>query len=260
MSEVADASQTPSIPIPPPAPKNSFQRIAGVLFAPVSTFEDIARKPDVLVPMLLILIIGYVNTFLMMPRMDWNAVSEAQMEAVKAKNPQMTDADLERMSRMTQGFAKVAGWVGPLFGVIWWLILAGVLLLAFRLMGGQGTFKQALSTVLYSWIPMVIYYIVVTIVTVARGKIDPTHIATLVKSNPAFLVDMKEQPVLFSLLSNLDIFTIWMLVLLIIGCAAFSKTSRAKAAAIVLSLWAVMILVKTAFAAMAAAKMKVKAT
>ena len=34
---------------PAPAAKNSFQRIAGVFFAPVETFADIARKPDVLI-------------------------------------------------------------------------------------------------------------------------------------------------------------------------------------------------------------------
>ncbi len=246
MSETADASHSPTLPLPPP--KNTFQRIAGVLFAPASTFEDIARKPDVLVPMLLILVIGYINTFLMMPRMDWNAVSEAQIEAIKAKNPQMTDADLERVSRMTQAFGKVAGWIGPLLGIIWWLILAGVLLLAFRMMGGQGTFKQALSTVLYSWIPMVIYYIVVTIVAVGRGKIDPTHMVTVVKSNPAFLVDMKEHPALFSLLSALDLFTIWSIILLIFGFAALSKTTRAKAAAIIVGLWAVAVLAMAGFA------------
>lgn len=252
MSDVA--AHSPTLPLPPP--KNSFQRIAGVLFAPASTFEDIARKPDFIVPLLLILVLGYVSTILMMPHMDWDAVTAQQMEAVKAKNPNMSQADMDRMARMTKAFGKVAGYVGPLFGIVWLLLISAVLLLAFRLFGGQGTFGQAFSTVLYSWMPMVINSIVLTIVAIGRGKIDPTKMATVVKSNPAFLVDMKEQPILFSLLSNLDVFTIWMLVLLIIGCAAFSKTSRAKAAAIVLSLWAVAIVIKTAFAALGAAKMK----
>jgi hypothetical protein len=77
-----------------------------------------------------------------------------------------------------------------------------------------------------------------------------------VKSNPAFLVDMKEQPILFSLLYNFDVFTIWTIFLLIVGFSTLSKTSKAKAATIVLSLWAAMIVVKLGFAALAASRMK----
>ena len=63
---------------PVAAAKNPFQRIAGVLFAPAETFQDIARKPDILVPLLLILIIGYVGTFLVVPKMDFSALHEQQ--------------------------------------------------------------------------------------------------------------------------------------------------------------------------------------
>jgi hypothetical protein len=254
MSETADVSQSPTLPLPPP--KSSFQRIAGVLFAPASTFEDIARKPDIIVPLVLILVLGFVTTFFVMPRLDWDAMTSTQMEAMKAKQPNMSDADVERMSRMGMAVGKVMGWISPVLGIVWLVIVAAVLLLAFRLFGGEGTFKQAFSTVLYSWMPMVISGIVTTIVIVARGKVDPTQMATVVKSNPAFLVNMKEHMVLFSLLSSIDIFTIWTVVLLVIGCAAFSKTSRAKAASIVIALWALVIVIKLGFAAMGAAGAK----
>ena len=249
-------SVDPSIAPPAAAPKNSFQRIAGVLFAPAQTFQDIARRPDIIVPLLFILVIGYITAFFFIPRMDWDAVTSAQEEAIRKQNPNMSDEDMARMGKFASTAGKIMGWVGPLLGVIWYVILAGVLLLAFRMMGGEGTFKQAFSTVLYSWVPMVINGVILTIVAVARGKIDPTQMATLVKSNPAFLVDMKEQTVLFSLLSNFDIFTIWLLVLLIIGFAAVSKFSKAKSAMIVLSLWVIFIVIKLGFAAMGAARMK----
>ena len=255
MSENADALQSPTLPLPPP--KNFFQRFIGVIISPGETFQDIARKPDVLVPMIVFILISYATTFFTMPKIDWEGVTAQQVEAMKAKNPNMSQGDIDRMTRITQGFGKVMGYIGPIFGIIWWLILAGVLFLAFKLFGGQQTFMQALSTVLYSWVPMVIYGIVLAIIIAARpGNWDPTHIATIVKSNPAFLVDMKEHMVLYSLLSAIDIFTIWTLILLIIGFAICSKVSRAKAATIIISLWAVMVLIKAAFAALGAMRMK----
>jgi hypothetical protein len=83
--------------------------------------------------------------------------------------------------------------------------------------------------------------------------------AVLVRSNPAFLVDMKANPVLFSLLSSIDLFTIWTVVLLIIGFAFVARVSKAKSAAIVISLWAVALVIKLGFAAIGAAKAKAAA-
>ncbi|MGZ5473791.1 MAG: YIP1 family protein, partial [Thermoanaerobaculia bacterium] len=137
----------------------------------------------------------------------------------------------------------------------WWAVLALILFGAFRLMGADVGYKQALSATLYAWVPLTLFSILSTIVIVMRGNVDPTHMATIVKSNPAFLVDMQAQPVLYSLLASFDVFTIWTIVLLVFGFAAASKFSRAKSAAIIVSLWIVMLVIKVGFAALGAARM-----
>ncbi|HET7434751.1 MAG TPA: Yip1 family protein [Thermoanaerobaculia bacterium] len=245
---------------PPAAPEeknNPIERLAGAFIAPVSTFEAIARRPNILVPLLLFIVIGYVSTYFMMPRMDWAKITEQQADAIKAKNPNVSDADLQRMSKFTIAIGKVGGWVAPALSVVWYVFVAGVLLLAFRMMGGEGTFKQALSATLHAWLPLVVFSIIAVIVAVARGGlIDPTQMQVLVKSNPAFLVSMKEHPVLFSFLTNFDVFTLWMLALLTIGFAALSRFSKAKSAAIIFFLWAIFIFVKLGFAALGASRMK----
>jgi hypothetical protein len=258
MTEFSEPTETPTArqPIDTAPRKNFFERIAGALFAPADTFEDIARKPDIIAPLLFLLVIGYVATFVIMPIMDWDAVVTQQADQMRERNPNLSDSDVDRMSRMTRSMGQVMGYVGPLLGAIWWLIIAGVLLLAFRLFGGEGNFKQAFSATLYAWLPLTILSIVTTIVARARGAFDPTQAATLVKSNPAFVVDMKEQPVLFSLLSSIDLFTIWTVILLIFGFAALSRTSKGKSAAIVISLWLVAIVVKVGFAALGAGMAK----
>lgn len=241
----------PAATVEPPA-TNSFVRMAGVLGAPAKTFAEIARRPDIIIPLIVIVLIGYVSTLLVMPRLDLTAMRTQQEEQLKKRNPNMTDADFERMSKFGEATVKVAAWVSPILMLIWYVIIAGVLLLAFRLMGGDGNFKQAFSVTLYAWLPMILLSIVTTVVVLLRGSFDPTQAATLVKSSPAFLVDMKEHPMLFSLLSSFDLFTIWTIVLLIFGFAAISKLSRAKSAVIVLVMWAVMIVIKVGFAAMSA--------
>lgn len=243
---------TPAPAAPEPQKTNSFARIAGALFAPAKTFQEIAWRPDITVPLLLLVIIGYINIAVIMPRMDWDAMTAAQSEQMKKQNREVSDADIQKMGRFAKAVGTVMGWVGPVLMIVWYLIVAGVLLLAVRLMGGEGNYKQALSATLYAWLPLVIFTIVMTIVVALRGTFDPTQAATMVKSNPAFLVDMQEHPVLFSLVSSFDLFTIWTLVLLTFGFSALSKLSRGKSAAIVIAMFIVMTVIKVGFAALGA--------
>ena len=243
-----DASQVAPQAAPPE--KSAMQRIAGVLFAPAETFRDIERKPNVLVPLALLVLISIIGTVLVVPRIDFETMTREQLEQSGRK---MAPADMEQAVRVGKAMGQVFGYVGPLLSIVGYLLVAGALLLAFRMFGGEGTFKQAFSVTLHSWMPLAINSIIFAIVAASRETLDPQSLGTLVKSNPGFLVDMAEQPVLFSILSSIDVFTIWTLVLLTFGFAAISKFSRGRSAAIVVSLWLVLVIVKVGFAALGAA-------
>jgi hypothetical protein len=255
---IESAGPAPAQPVAPAAPaKNTFQRIMGVFFAPTETFEDIARKPDILWPLLILTLVSFVTTMLIMPHLDMDALVSQQAEMMQKQNPNMSDADVARMGRITKAMAKVSGWLGPVFIIIGYVVIALVLWGAFRLMGGDGDFKQSLSTTLYAYFPrMLLGGIIATVVIMMRGSVDPSQIATVVKTNPAFLVDFKAQPVLFSFLSSFDLFALWTLFLLTIGFSKVARVSKAKAASIVVVLWLATVLVKVGFAALTAARMK----
>jgi hypothetical protein len=246
-------AEQPSAPASEAGPKkNVFSRAAGVLFAPAETFEEIARRPDVIGPLALLVVFSIITTVLFVPRMDFE---EAVRQQIAQSGRQMSPADEEQGVRMGVALGKAVSYFGPVWSIAFYAVIAGVLFFAFRMFGGEGTYKQAFSTTLYAWIPMVIYSVVLTIVVVARGSVDPTTIATAVKSNPAFLVDPTEQRVLFSFLSSFDVFTIWTLILLTFGYAAFSKLSKTTSAAIVVSLWAVTVVIKVGWVAMIGSRM-----
>jgi len=248
-------TEPPSVPPAAPAvPRKSFlQRLAGVLFAPAETFDDIARTPDVLAPMALLLLIAIGSTVVLVPRMDFESTIRTQMQQ---SGREMKPADMDRAVKMGKAFGTMIAYCSPLLGIAFYVVLAGILLLAFRLFGGEGNFTQALSVTLYAWIPLTLFSIILALVALSRDSIDPTTIATVVKSNPSFLVDFSEQRVLFALLSSLDVFVVWTLILLTFGFSAVSKLSKGMSAAIIFSLWIAATIVKVGFAALGAAKMK----
>ncbi|HEX2832175.1 MAG TPA: Yip1 family protein [Thermoanaerobaculia bacterium] len=243
----------PSTSVPPSAAatatRSPFQRLAGVLFAPAETFQDIARKPDFVLPLVLILVLQIIGAVTMAPKIDFGAMTRMQMEQSGRK---MTEADMERAEKMGAAFGKVMFYTSPIWAIAIIVIIAAILMLAFRLFGGDNNFMQSFSVTLYSWIPMALLGLVSMIVILSRESIDPMQMATLVKSNPAFLVDMKTNPVLFSLLTSIDLFTIWTLFLLSTGFAAISRLSRVKSAVLIVGLWLAFVFVKVGFAALGA--------
>ncbi|HXH91655.1 MAG TPA: hypothetical protein VNN25_08745, partial [Thermoanaerobaculia bacterium] len=97
----------------------------------------------------------------------------------------------------------------------------------------------------YSSMPGVIKSVVLMIIIVAKGGIIPApQLATLVRSNLGFLVDLKANPMAFAVLSSIDIFSIWFLALMIIGFAYLARVSRAKSAVVIISLWLVVLCFK----------------
>ncbi|HYS54801.1 MAG TPA: Yip1 family protein [Thermoanaerobaculia bacterium] len=233
------STETPASPLPPAAPKPSgVQRIVGVLISPDETFASIARQPDFLVPLILILVGSVIGGIIFAQRVDFMSAAREAME----ERGNMTEAQIDSAVRIGSIIGKSFAYASPLVSVIALLVVAAVMLLAFRLMGGEGTFQQAFATTTYAWMPGLIKSIIITIIIAVKSGVTAVDLPTLVRSNLAFLVTMKEHPMLFSLLASIDIFGIWTLVLFIIGFAHVGKVSKAKSAAIVITLRVVSVL------------------
>jgi hypothetical protein len=236
---------TTDVPAPAPTPAgepapSSIGRIGGVLFSPDATFASIASRPTWVAPLIVLIIISICSGFILSGRIDWGAPAREAMEQRKDVPPEAA----ARAERMAASIGKVVAWAGPIFLVIIMLIVSGILLLAFRLFGGEGNFLQAWSVTLYAYMPSVIKSIIVLAVMLIKNvtAMSPIALATLVRSNPAFLFDPKTNPMGFALATNFDIFSLWVMVLLIIGFAHVARVSKGKSAAIVISLYVVKML------------------
>jgi hypothetical protein len=254
--------ETPTTPPPPPpggalppAKPNPWQRIVGVLLSPTETFRSIVQQPDWVVPLLLIVFMTIAGTIVVATHVDFVGPIRAQM---LEQNPNMTPEQVERPLRFAGMVAKGAMMLTPVISIGTLVVIAAILLVAMRMFGGEGEFKAAFSVTLYAWMPSVILSAITCIVLLTRGQVPIDQIQALVRSNLGFLADPKSEPVLFALFVSLDIFTVWVITLLVIGFAEISKLTRAKVATIVVSLWAFLILFKIGFASLGAL-MKAKA-
>ena len=230
---------------PAAAKANPAARLAGVLFEPVTTLRSVAERPDWVVPLIVLVLLSLASTLVITGHLD---LERTMREKMAGKN-----IPAEQMDRQIEMGKKIAKFTAPLVVVaipITLAIVAAVFLLAFRMFGGEGTFRQAFSVTVYSWMPLAIGGIVTTIIVATRGMVTQDEVVTMLRSNLGFLVDSHDHNILHTLLSQLDVFTIWTLSLFAIGYSFMSRLSRAASAGIVIGMWMFVVLFKVAFAAL----------
>lgn len=222
---------------------SSFGRLVGVLAAPRRTFAAIAQRPTVLVAMVVLLAIGTAAVFAAYSRID---IAEATRSQLEARGTEVSPEQLEQMIDVGERF----WWIQPLvfgliFGPIAYLLTAAAFLLLLRLSGGELSFEQSLSTSLHAFMPQAVAGLLAIPVVLARAEIDPQEMQTggLLASHLGVFAPEDASPVLASLLSSIDVFSLWTIVLLVLGYGLVARVSRTAATVVTLVLWALYVLI-----------------
>ncbi len=242
-----------TIPAPvaePQAAISPFGRIIGVLFSPKATFEDIARKPSWLLPVLISTVLGIASTVVLNQRMDWRDYITQQIE----KSPRAANMPAEQKEKQAEISAKVTVYIVYLAGAIgsacFAVIVGAVMMLAYNLLAGAGaSFSQSLGIAAHSLVVGIVSTPIFLLVLLLRpkGTIDPEN---PVATNLAAFLPEESAKWLLTLCKSIDVFTIWILVLIAIGFAALNpkKLKGGKAYVVAFSAWGVVVVVKVLWA------------
>ncbi|HEY4642854.1 MAG TPA: Yip1 family protein [Thermoanaerobaculia bacterium] len=242
-------------PAPQEPKQSSFSRIAGVFFAPSETFASIVRRPDFVVPLVIIMVVSLLTGILIAEKVDFKVLIRDQIES--SPNASRIPADIkEKQISIGAGMAKALTFFAPITSVVGLVIFAAVFFAAFKILGGEGDFLQAFSITAYAWMPNMIRSILTLIPVMTKKSLTMFMLQNPIASNPGYFIDPKLHPIAAAFLGSFDVFTIWTLVLLIIGFAAMSRFSKTKAAVIMLSLWAIKILFSVGMGALAVLRMR----
>jgi len=224
-------------------------RLAGVFFSPSAAFADIARWPRWWVPVIISALLAtvYLNAFTR--RVGWESTIRQAMEQ-SPQIQQMPSQQREQTIRAAAGIYKYVGYVGGLFGVLSVFIVAVALLLLFDvMMGAQIGLKRYMAIVAYGFLPSIVSTILALVVLFLKNPEDFDLQNPLMFNLGAFL-SSDASAWLKRLGSSLDLFSLWIIVLLAIGIAAASpkKMSFGKALAGVMIPWMLYVAVVTGLA------------
>lgn len=233
-----------------------WQRVTNTFFAPSKTFTDIHRgNRSWWLPFVLMALVGYIFFAAVSMKIGMQQAVDNQIHMnpkAEERLAQATPEQREMSSKITLAITEGIFIANPLF------TLGGLALMSLGLWGtmnflfaGKATYKGIFATWMYAALPTIIKTLMGVIVIFSGIAPESFNMKNFAPTNPAalFLNPADTSPALYSLLSSLDIITIWILILLSIGAATVAGVKRSSGYLAVFGWWIIFVLVGVGWAA-----------
>lgn len=229
----------------PTKEKNVVERIVGVFINPGETFKSVGRKPQWLVPLVLVLIISLALSFFIIPiameeaQNDPKSIERLGDARAKMAERGMTEQQIDDAFAQQQKLGRI---IGPISGVVMTTVLilaiAGILLLISNVgLGGQINYSAMVSMYSYSMFIVLLGSIIKLPLIIKQQSVK------IFFSLATFLSPEASETFLYRLLNKFALFEIWQLAVVIIGVAVMNKFATPKAAVPIVALWLLYVVV-----------------
>jgi hypothetical protein len=222
----------------PPAGKVSlWEDFIDILHSPSQVF---ARRENAgfWLPMIIVtVVVGgllVANSGLLQPIFD--AEFQRGAAAAMRKNPQLTEEQMASMRHVQEIGLKFFAFIFvPIIifftGIVLWLVG--------KLFDATESLKTAIVVASYAFVPRIVEGILATIQGLLLDPSSMTSHYAISLGVGRFLNPDTTSPVLLALVGRVDVFTIWVTVLLAIGLSVTGKIPRSRAAAAAACVWVV---------------------
>lgn len=231
--------------------KPFFSRLIGVFVEPGETFEDIARKPDWIAPLALLILVAFAVVETLLLKIG---ASELVLRGIQ-QSGRAASMDPAQLNQMAERSAAIMRFVMPASAVlgapIFLLVVAGFGLLVLNGFFGQHSkFKDVFSVTCYAYLPSIVGA-VMAIAVVFFGDPAAFNPQSPAPTNPGYFMNpATSSRAVIAMATSLDVIIFWFLVLLAIGLSRVVQ-KRVKAGTIFmtyLGAWALVVIIKVGFA------------
>lgn len=226
-----------------------WRALLGWIDQPRKTLRYVIENPSWpvrLAPVLVILVSLVVVTAASTPLLSEVSRQQAE-EQIEAQMGSLSGEDAEQVRRSLDTFTSplflgvTAIAIGTLGLVLTWLFRGAVLFFISYLFGTDNRYMRMVTVVLWTWLPFALRDLVQAIYVVLSGQL-------VVHRGLSFLVASSDQAqhagnLLYGLLSQVDVFLVWHLVLVAIALAVSTRSTTLKTALGTVGYWAVTAVV-----------------
>ena len=227
----SDAPMSDAAAVAPPK-ASRWEDFIDVFYAPSTVF---ARRAEAsfLLPMVVVTLL--TGVLYIMNSGVWSEVMDAEMTRALARQAQQLTAEqLEKVRAFSTTMAKIGSFAFVPIGIF----LTGFMLwVCGKFVEAKETLRQATMVAAFAFMPRIIEALVVAVqgLLLDPGSFNGRWRVSLGVGR--FLDPDTTSPALLALVGRLDVFTIWVTVLLAIGLAVTGRISRGRAAIAAAIVW-----------------------
>ena len=250
MSDDLQGGSPAPLPIAPqPAGPGGLAALTGMFFQPSASFKALAAKPLFLWPLITIIVVALASQVVLLPRLDMEGTIREGLERF-GQSGKMTDQQIHEAATSQGTMQKIVQVAGPLFAIpMGLLVLSLVYMLGLKVVGSTASYDRVLAVVAHATAPpAVVKPLLTMVVGFQRESFTAMEMENLLKSNVGAWLGTEAPKALVALGSVLDIFNLWLWVLLVLGLSIVGRVSRSAAAGVVAALWGLYTLARVGFA------------
>ena len=217
-----------------PAEKASvFEDFIEIFYAPTKVF---ARRQQSGFGIQFLIVTALTAVFTFASRSLIAAVMDAEWPRTAAKmaqNPRMTEEMINAQRGMVQGIGMIMGYIGTPIMI---MLVAVLVFVMAKVVSAKVSFQQAALIVTLAWIPRLLQGLLNTVQALIT---DPTTVQGMhsITYSPARFMGAETPRMLLGALSRVDIFTLWVTVLIAIGISVIGKVPKGRAAIAAAVVW-----------------------
>ncbi len=233
-------------------PLTEAERVVDIFVAPSKTFADIRRNRSWWLPYLLLVVCGMGFSVTLVHKLGPGGIADSALRANPKKYEQFKQLPAEQQASQRSIVGNITTYSLYAFPVIQIAALAITALLLWGgfnfILGGSSSYPEMFAVAVFASLPSVFRAILGTI-TLFAGDSDTFNLQDPVGTNPGYYLSADTAPWLHSLLSSIDLLTLWPLFLMALGAAIVARVKPASGYALIFGVWLVFVLIKTGFAA-----------
>ncbi|SDF99403.1 YIP1 family protein [Terriglobus roseus] len=233
-------------------PLTAVQRITNIFYAPSKTFADLRRNRSWWLAFVVMALVGYLFTTTALTKVGPRGLAESSIRNNPAQAEKMQNAspeDRARMISITASIMQVSLWAWPVFILITAAIGALLLWVGCNfILGGSGTYPGMFAVMIFAYLPG-IFRSLLTSAVLLFGDTENFNLNDPIGTNPGFYLGADSSVFLKTFLSSVDVFSLWILILMGIGGAIVARVKVKNGVAMVLITWLIFALGKAAITA-----------
>ena len=232
---------------------SQVERVVDTFVAPTKTFTDIRSNASWWLPFLLLILVSLAFAASIDHKIGFDQVAQSNINrnaSAQQRMSSLTDAQREQSLHTIGSITRVITYLSPGIGLIFALICAGILMMTFNFgLGAKASYTQYLAVWFYAGLPFLIKLLLAAIAIFAGVSAEQFDLNNPVGTNVGWYLTSDTPLWLRTLFSSADIFTLWTVLLLILGCSIVAKVKRSSAAIAIIGWWVLIILGGTITAA-----------